>query len=102
MTDDDIVLATIGPSKRFGGVTAVDGLDLTVMPGECVGLLGPNGAGKTTTVEILEGLQSPSEGEVRVLGLCWETDRRELRARVGISLQETQFHGRLSVQETLA
>ena len=49
-------------------VTAVDGLDLEIRPGECFGLLGPNGAGKTTTIEILEGLLTPTAGEVEVLG----------------------------------
>ena len=55
--------------KRYGIVTAVDGLDLNVLRGECFGLLGPNGAGKTTTIEILEGLLHADEGDVQVLGL---------------------------------
>ena len=57
--------------KRYGDVTAVDGLDLEVRTGECFGLLGPNGAGKTTTVEILEGLTAPTGGTVEVLGRAW-------------------------------
>jgi ABC-2 type transport system ATP-binding protein len=55
--------------KTFGAVTAVDGVDLTVAPGEVVALLGPNGAGKTTTIEMLLGLSRPDSGTVRVLGL---------------------------------
>jgi ABC-2 type transport system ATP-binding protein len=84
-----------------GRVRAVDGLDLQVRRGECFGLLGPNGAGKTTTVEILEGLAEPTDGEVRVLGKRWSEDERGLRERIGLSLQETLFIDRLTVEETL-
>ncbi|MCU1276478.1 MAG: transporter ATP-binding protein [bacterium] len=90
-----------GLVKRYGNVTAVDGLDLTMARGECFGLLGPNGAGKTTTVEILEGLNDPTAGDVQVLGRRWATDEAWLRARLGISLQETHLQERLSVIETL-
>jgi ABC-2 type transport system ATP-binding protein len=55
--------------KRFGTVTAVDGIDLRIRPGEVVALLGPNGAGKTTTVDMLLGLSRPTSGSVRVYGL---------------------------------
>jgi ABC-2 type transport system ATP-binding protein len=55
--------------KTFGAITAVDGVDLTVAPGEVVALLGPNGAGKTTTIEMLLGLSRPDSGTIRVLGL---------------------------------
>jgi ABC-2 type transport system ATP-binding protein len=98
----------IGPSlllrgvrKAFADVQAVDGLDLEVAGGECFGLLGPNGAGKTTTIEICEGLTAPDEGTVEVLGLNWRTGARELRERIGIQLQETQFSEKLTVEETL-
>ncbi|GGN71355.1 ABC transporter ATP-binding protein [Actinoplanes lobatus] len=57
-----------GVVKRFGPVTAVDGIDLRIRPGEVVALLGPNGAGKTTTVDMLLGLSQPTEGTVRVYG----------------------------------
>jgi ABC-2 type transport system ATP-binding protein len=87
--------------KRYGDVTAVNGLSLEVHRGECFGLLGPNGAGKTTTVEILEGLLQPDSGNVEVLGLRWNTDGRELRQRLGIQLQETQLTDKLSVVETV-
>ncbi|HEY3204148.1 MAG TPA: ABC transporter ATP-binding protein [Thermoanaerobaculia bacterium] len=87
--------------KRYGNVTAVDGLDLEVHPGECFGLLGPNGAGKTTTIEILEGLTSPDEGEVTVLGRHWGSHERELRERLGVSLQESRLTEKLTVIETL-
>src|ERR671919_2801865 len=90
-----------GLRKRYADVVAVDGIDLEIRPGECFGLLGPNGAGKTTTIEICEGLTEPDEGEVLVLGRRWGEHDRELRELLGISLQETQFSGKLTVEETV-
>jgi ABC-2 type transport system ATP-binding protein len=87
--------------KRYGQVVAVDGLDLDVSRGECFGLLGPNGAGKTTTIEILEGLLQPDSGDVEVLGSRWAGEGHDLRERIGIQLQETQLHDKLTVEETL-
>jgi ABC-2 type transport system ATP-binding protein len=87
--------------KRYGEVVAVDGLSFEVRRGECYGLLGPNGAGKTTTIEILEGLLTPDGGEVEVLGHQWKTDEQQLRQRLGVQLQETQFTDKLTVEETL-
>jgi ABC-2 type transport system ATP-binding protein len=95
------VLSTRGLVKRFGALVAVDGLDLEVWPCTCVGLLGPNGAGKTTTVEILEGLQRPDGGEVRVLGLSWQQDADEIRQAIGVQLQVTEFYDKLTVFEVL-
>src|SRR5215208_3897955 len=94
-------LSVHGLRKRYGDVVAVDGLDLAVTTGECFGLLGPNGAGKTTTIEICEGLNTPDEGEVVVLGRKWSSDERELRERLGIQLQETQLAEKLTVEETV-
>ncbi|HYH96768.1 ABC transporter ATP-binding protein [Hyalangium sp.] len=90
-----------GLVKRFEDVVAIAGTDFEVPVGQCVGLLGPNGAGKTTTVEILEGLQHATSGEVRLLGLRWDKNAAELRERIGIALQETRFHDKLSVEETV-
>jgi ABC-2 type transport system ATP-binding protein len=94
-------IACRGLVKRFEDVVAVNGLDLEIAPGECFGLLGPNGAGKTTTIEILEGLTKPDAGEVVILGRHWGTHERELRQRLGISLQESRFQEKLTVFETL-
>jgi ABC-2 type transport system ATP-binding protein len=87
--------------KYYADVKAVDGLDLSVARGECFGLLGPNGAGKTTTIEILEGLTKPDSGDVEILGWSWRDHDRDLRERIGISLQETQLNEKLTVFETL-
>src|SRR5947209_20296695 len=87
--------------KAYGNVQAVDGLDLEAYPGECFGLLGPNGAGKTTTIEICEGLTEPDSGGVEVFGLNWRKDATELRERIGIQLQDTQFPEKLTVEEIL-
>jgi len=90
-----------GLRKAFADVQAVDGLDLEVRSGECFGLLGPNGAGKTTTIEICEGLTPPDSGTVELLGLNWKSGSSQLRQRIGIQLQETQFPDKLTVEETL-
>ncbi len=87
--------------KAFGDVVAVDGIDLEVARGECFGLLGPNGAGKTTTIEICEGLTTPDAGTVQLLGFEWKRHATELRQRIGVQLQETQFPDKLTVEETL-
>ncbi len=100
-TVDKPALSCRGLVKRYGDVVAVDGLDLEVGRGECFGMLGPNGAGKTTTVEILEGLNVPDAGEVEVLGERWRGDGLELRARLGVQLQETKFPDKLTVLEVL-
>src|SRR6266576_1630713 len=84
-----------------GKVEAVRGLNLEIQAGECFGLLGPNGAGKTTTIEILEGLLEPTSGQVTILGQTWKSHSRELRERIGISLQETRLSEKLTVRETL-
>lgn len=82
-------------------VEAVRGIDLDVRVGECFGLLGPNGAGKTTTLEIIEGLNDATSGEVEVLGRTWNRDPIGIRERIGISLQETRLSDKLTVRETV-
>ncbi len=95
-------LRVTGLVKRFGTLVAVDGVDLSVRPGECFGLLGPNGAGKSTLFEIVAGLQPPTAGVVEVLGRRWGRDDGALREQLGVALQETRLPERLTVQETVA
>lgn len=100
-TSNGAALLLSGLRKVFGDVVAVDGIDLEVRRGECFGLLGPNGAGKTTTIEICEGLTPADAGSVRLLGLEWRSAEKELRQRIGVQLQETQFPDKLTVEELL-
>lgn len=88
-------------TKKFKEVTAVQDLSLTVEKGEYLALLGPNGAGKTTLVEMIEGLQKPTEGEIVILNTNWEKNTTFLSHALGISLQETRFIDKLNVFETL-
>lgn len=90
-----------GLVKRFGDLTAVDGLDLEVRAGTCLALLGPNGAGKTTTIEMIEGLTSPDDGSIEVLGRTWKTDPNGIRESIGVQLQETKLEDKATVLETL-
>ena len=90
-----------GLRKVYGGVAAVDGLDLTVGEGEVVALLGPNGAGKTTTVEILEGYRARDAGTVSVLGHDPQTGGRSFRERIGIVLQEAGFEENFTPRELI-
>jgi ABC-2 type transport system ATP-binding protein len=76
-----------GLVKRYGPLTAVDGLTLTASRGEVTAILGPNGAGKTTTIEVCEGYRRADAGTVRVLGLDPVRDAARLKPRVGVMLQ---------------
>ncbi|HKP91491.1 MAG TPA: ABC transporter ATP-binding protein [Thermoleophilaceae bacterium] len=91
----------LGLVKRYGDLTAVRGIDFEVRPGECFGFLGPNGAGKTSTMKAIYGLASVDGGELRVLGLDARTDRREIKARIGVVPQEQNLDGELTVRENL-
>ena len=97
----DTAIRVRGLQVRYGTFEAVRGVDLEVLRGEVFALLGTNGAGKTTTLEVLEGFQRRSGGEVSVFGLDPGTQRDELRARMGIQLQEGGFVEELTVGETL-
>ncbi|MDT8447520.1 MAG: ABC transporter ATP-binding protein [bacterium] len=95
------VIEIQGVTKSFGKTFACQDLNLSIKAGEYVGLLGPNGAGKTTLVEMLEGVQVPDQGEIRLFGKTWAQGRRELQGRIGLSFQETRFFDKLTVVETL-
>ncbi len=87
--------------KTFGTTTAVNGLNLTVRQGEVFALLGPNGAGKTTTIEMCEGFQKPTSGQIRVLGLNPTTEPDGVRRRIGIMLQGGGSYSGIRVAEML-
>ncbi len=88
--------------KRFGSITAVDGISFSVKRGEIFGILGPNGAGKTTTLEIIEGLQKPTEGTAAVLGLNVLEKPAQVKTRIGVQLQSSAYHDYLTLKEILA
>ena len=87
--------------KRFGPLTAVDGLDLDVPFGTCVGLLGPNGAGKSTTMKALTAQVIPDEGELEVLGYHLPGDSKQARAEMGVVPQLDNLDVSLTVEQNL-
>jgi lipooligosaccharide transport system ATP-binding protein len=90
-----------GLVKRFGPLTAVDGLDLDVPFGKCVGLLGPNGAGKSTTMKALTAQVIADEGELEVLGFRLPDDSKQARALMGVVPQLDNLDVSLTVEQNL-
>jgi lipooligosaccharide transport system ATP-binding protein len=88
--------------KRFGAITAVDGLDLAVPAGICLGLLGPNGAGKSTTMRLLTGQAIADEGEIEVLGHVLPGDAKAARAEMGVVPQLDNLDVDVTVEDNLA
>jgi lipooligosaccharide transport system ATP-binding protein len=99
VTDNAIRLR--GVVKRFGSLTAVDGLDLDVPFGTCVGLLGPNGAGKSTTMKALTAQVIADEGELEVLGCRLPEDSKQARAAMGVVPQLDNLDVSLTVEQNL-
>jgi ABC-2 type transport system ATP-binding protein len=95
------ILDVCDVTKRFGAVTAVDGVSLQVGPGEVVGLLGPNGAGKTTTLHMVLGLVTPDAGEVRLFGERLDANRTALLGRLNFAAGYVNLPGVLTVEEVL-
>src|SRR5437588_3145819 len=87
--------------KRFGALTAVDGLDLDVPFGACVGLLGPNGAGKSTTMKALTARVIGDEGVIEVLGHRLPDDSKQARAEMGVVPQLDNLDVSLTVEQNL-
>jgi lipooligosaccharide transport system ATP-binding protein len=90
-----------GVTKRYGPITAVDGLDLDVPEGSCVGLLGPNGAGKSTTMRMLTAQAIADEGELEVLGHRLPEDSKAARALCGVVPQLDNLDVTLTVEQNL-
>jgi len=103
-TDSDrAVLRTDGVTKRFGGLTAVDDVDIEIHSGEIVGLIGPNGAGKSTLFNCITGTLTPDEGRVYLQGedvTDWP-EHKIARAGLGRMFQETRIFGDMTVRENL-
>ena len=91
-----------GVVKRFGPITAVDGLDLDVPAGTCLGLLGPNGAGKSTTMRMLTGQALANEGSIQVLGYELPRESKEARAQMGVVPQLDNLDVDVTVEDNLA
>jgi lipooligosaccharide transport system ATP-binding protein len=90
-----------GVVKRYGAITAVDGLDLELPEGSCVGLLGPNGAGKSTTMKMLTAQAIADEGEIEVLGRPLPERSKEARAECGVVPQLDNLDVTLTVEQNL-
>jgi lipooligosaccharide transport system ATP-binding protein len=88
-------------TKRYGGVTAVDGIDFAVRPGESFGLLGPNGAGKSTTMRMIGGVSQRTSGELTIMGLDPERQGPEVRAHLGVVPQQDNLDEELTVRDNL-
>ena len=98
---DGAAIRTEGLSKSFGALTAVEGLTLSVPPGELFGLVGSDGAGKSTTLRMLTGIMDPSGGEAWVLGAGMRRATQEVRGQIGYMSQRFGLYPDLSVLENL-
>jgi ABC-2 type transport system ATP-binding protein len=95
------VLDVADARKRYGSTVALDGVNLSVAPGELFGLLGPNGAGKTTLLSILAGLADPDSGRVSLFGEPFGTADRDRRRLVGLATQDLAIYPELTARENL-
>lgn len=95
-------LVKIYPRPEGGQLRALDGVTFDVHRGEFFGLLGPNGAGKTTALEIVEGIRSPTSGEVRVLGIDPRQELNKVKRIIGVQLQAASYFSLLTIEEILA
>jgi ABC-2 type transport system ATP-binding protein len=95
------IIEISGLVKRYGSMTAVDGIDLAVTAGEIFGILGPNGAGKTTTLEMIEGLRKPDAGSIRVAGIDAVAESDRVRSLIGVQLQTTALFDYLTAAELI-
>lgn len=98
---DDYIIEVNNVWKSFKTVQAVKGINLRIPKGQFTAFLGPNGAGKTTLVEMIEGIQKPDKGKIKIAGKQWKGNEDSLHRLIGLSLQETRFIDKLRVGETL-
>ena len=95
----DPVIVAKDLRKKYGDITAVNGISFEVRPGEVFGMLGPNGAGKTTTVEILEGMRDADSGEAIINGINVKDDPTAVKAMIGVQLEQNAFFDNLKLSE---
>jgi lipooligosaccharide transport system ATP-binding protein len=88
-------------TKRYGDLTAVDGISFTVQAGECFGFLGPNGAGKTTTIRMISCVSPVTDGSLTVDGMHVQADPRLIKARLGVVPQDDNLDPELTVRQNL-
>ena len=88
-------------TRRFGALTAVDGVDLQVESGQFFGFLGPNGAGKSTTIKMLTGLLAPTSGRISLLGLDFKQHSIEVKRQIGVVPEGMGLFERLNAPEYL-
>ncbi|HEY2543448.1 MAG TPA: ABC transporter ATP-binding protein [Gaiellaceae bacterium] len=101
MSDDDALIHARGLTKRFGALTAVDGIDFDVRKGEAFGFLGPNGAGKSSTMRMIGCVSPVTDGTLRVLGLDPAADGPAIRGRLGVVPQTDSLDNELTVRENI-
>ena len=101
MSEAEVLVRARGLIKRFGGFTAVNGIDFELYRGEAFGFLGPNGAGKSSTMRMIGCVSPPSGGELRILGLDPVRDGPAIRARLGVVPQDDTLDVELTVRENL-
>src|ERR1700685_2914152 len=94
-------IQTHGLTRRFGALTAVEDVTLSVAPGQFFGFLGPNGAGKSTTIKMLTGLLSASSGRIQILGLDLAQNPVEVKRQIGVVSEGMALFGRLTGAEYL-
>src|SRR5690349_9490620 len=99
--EPELAIRMRGVVKRYGQITAVDGLDLEVPLGTCVGLLGPNGAGKSTTMRLLTAQSIADEGVLEVLGFALPGESKQARARFGVVPQLDNLDTTLTVEQNV-
>ena len=97
----DIAISTEKLTRRFGALTAVDGVDLQVAAGQFFGFLGPNGAGKSTTIKMLTGLLAPTSGRMQLLGLDFAAHPVEVKRQIGVVPEGMGLFERLTGSEYL-
>lgn len=98
----NLAVETHGLTREFGGVRAVDGIDLAVPAGSFYGFLGPNGAGKSTTIKCLTGLLKPTSGTMRILGMDPLAEAVSVKRRIGVVPEDLALFDRLTAEETLS